>query len=167
MKRLVFLLLTLVMLATMVRPSTVFAQGVTQISGISYWPNDGECTDPEGAGADYAVKMTGDLEGCHYTFVQTAVCTPGGAYVETGIETFVGQFHGESGTFMTTYRFTAKYDNCTNFVEQVGRCQHPIIESSGTGIFEGATGRIDIKDDIAAGNFPYRGHLDLLTSLSP
>jgi hypothetical protein len=51
---------------------------------------------------------------------------------------------------------TEKYEDCINFVEMVGRCQHPIIEASGTGVFEGLTGRLDIMDDVAAGNFPYR-----------
>lgn len=159
MKRLGFLSVTVIMLMVLIFPSTAFALGATQISGISYWPNEGECTDPQGAGADYAVTMTGDLTGCHYTFVEVAVCSPSGAYNETGHEIFVGEYHGEFGTFETTYRFTAKYNNCDDFVEQVGRCQHPIIEGSGTGVFYGVTGRLDLRDDIAAGNFPYIGHL--------
>ena len=65
-----------------------------------------------------------------------------------------------AGTFRTTYQFTAKYEDCANLVgEIVGRCQHPLIASSGEGVFEGVTGRLDFKDDIEAGNFPYRGHL--------
>ncbi|MFN2202902.1 MAG: hypothetical protein ACK2UO_17010, partial [Caldilineaceae bacterium] len=58
------------------------------------------------------------------------------------------------------YRFSAKYEDCTNLVNEiVGRCQHPIIANSGEGAFEDVTGRIDFKDDIEAGDFPYRGHL--------
>jgi hypothetical protein len=140
--------------------SPALAAGATQISGIGYWPEPGQCTDPEGQGADYAVLMTGDLQGCHYTFVETSVCSPGGAYNETGHEIFVGQYNGGSGTFNTTYRFTAKYLDCPNFVAEVaGRCQHPIIVDSGRGVFEGMTGRLDLTDDVVAGNFPYRGHL--------
>ena len=157
MKRLAFLSVTILM--ALIISSTALAQGATQISGIAYWPNTGECTDPEGMGSDYAVKMTGDLSGCHYTFVETAVCSPGGAYNETGHEIFVGQYNGATGTFRTIYRFTAKYVDCENFVEVVGRCQHPIISGSGEGVFAGMTGRLDFKDDIVAGNFPYRGHL--------
>jgi hypothetical protein len=37
--------------------------------------------------------------------------------------------------------------------------QHPIVEGSGTGILEGVTGRLYFKDDVEAGTFPYRGHL--------
>jgi hypothetical protein len=100
--------------------------------------------------------MTGDLEGCLYTFVESAKCSPSGVYLETGTETFVGQ----GGTFRTTYRFEAKYQDCANLAVEIhGRCQHPIIAGSGTGPFEGVTGRLDFKDDIEAGNFPYRGHL--------
>ena len=162
MKRFAFLSVTIVMLVALVIPSTALAQGATQISGIAYWPNEGQCADPEGAGADYAVFLTGDLQGCHYTFVENSTCSPGGAYNETGHEVFVGTYNGQSGTFETTYRFTAKYNNCTDFQELQGRCQHPIIDGSGTGVFEGMTGRLDMRDNTVAGvavDFPYRGHL--------
>jgi hypothetical protein len=103
--------------------------------------------------------MTGDLEGCHYVFVETARCSPGGAYTETGTETFVGLYNGVPGTFRTTYLFTATYEDCANLVGEIaGRCQHPIIAGSGEGVFEGVTGRFDMKDDVEAGDFPYRGH---------
>ena len=134
------------------------AGGATQISGVGFYDDDVPdvtCDDPEGAGADYALVMTGDLEeGCLYAFVETAVSSPSGTYRETGTELFVAS--DGSGTFETTYRFEAKYDLAG---EIFGRCQHPIVEGSGTGIYEGVSGRIDMKDDIEAGNFPYRGHL--------
>jgi hypothetical protein len=134
--------------------------GNTQISGIGYFAVAGECTDPEGAGADYALIMTGAFTGCHYVFVESARCTPGGAYKEEGTETFVGIYNGQAGTFRTNYLFTAVYRDCPNLLGEInGRCQHPIIEGSGTGIFEGVRGRFDMKDDVDAGNFPYRGHL--------
>ncbi len=144
----------------------VFAQvtqartvGATQISGVAFFAG-GECTDPDGLGSDLALRMTGDLAGCHYVFVATAECSPSGTYRETGTEIFVGQYNGQPGTFRTTYRFNAKYEDCANLAgEKVGRCEHPVIASSGEGVFEGVTGRIDFKDDVAAGNFPYTGHL--------
>jgi hypothetical protein len=134
--------------------------GATQISGIGYYAEPGQCEGhPEGLGSDYALSMTGDLEGCVYVFVETATCSPGGAYVETGTETFVGQYDGASGTFRTTYRFTATYRDCANLAGQIaGRCQHPLIAGSGEGVFEGVVGRFDMRDDVEAGNFPYRGH---------
>jgi hypothetical protein len=139
--------------------------GATQISGIGYYAGPSECNDPEGVGSTYDLTMTGDLEGCHYVFVETARCSAGGAYNETGTETFVGLYNGAPGTFETTYRFTAKYTDCANLVgEIVGRCQHPITAGSGEGVFEGVTGRLDFKDDIEKGNFPYRGHFRWATS---
>jgi len=141
-------------------PSPASAEGATQFSGIGSYAEPGECTDPEGQGSDYAVAMTGDLEGCSYAFIETAECSPGGAYLETGTETFVGRYSGEAGTFSTTYLFTAKYEDCPNLVGEIaGRCQHPIIAGSGKGVFEGVSGRFDMQDDVEVGNFPYRGHL--------
>jgi hypothetical protein len=141
------------------------ARGATQISGIGFFAAPAECNDPEGVGSDYDLTMTGDLEGCHYVFIETARCSAGGTYNETGTETFVGLYNGAPGTFRTTYRFTARYTDCANLVgELVGRCQHPITAGSGEGVFEGVTGRLDFKDDIELGNFPYRGHFRWATS---
>ena len=143
-------------------PSPALAGGATQISGLGSFDGTGECSDSEGAGADFALIMAGDLEGCHYVFVETAECSPSGTYREEGRELFVGTFNGETGTFETTYKFEAKYQDCPNLITEIfGRCQHPIVTGSGEGVFEGATGRLDFKDDIDAGNFPYRGHLKL------
>jgi len=143
-------------------PSPALAGGATQISGVGFYADDVTCDDLEGEGADYdyALVMYGDLEGCLYTFVETAVSSPSGTYRETGTEIFVGRYNGEAGTFGTTYQVEAKYQDCPNLVGEIfGRCQHPIIAGSGERVFEGVTGRFDIKDDIEAGNFPYRGHL--------
>lgn len=133
--------------------------GATQFSGVGFFAEPGECNDPEGAGSDYALLMTGDLDGCHYVFVETSQCSAGGAYRETGTETFVGRYNGAPGTFRTTYLFTAKYRDCANLAGQIaGRCQHPLKAGSGEGAFEGVTGRFDMRDDVEAGNFSYRGH---------
>src|SRR5918993_3757277 len=143
-------------------PSPALAEGATQISGVAFFADTGDCEDPEGEGAAYALVMHGDLEGCLYTFVETAESSPSGTYRETGTELFVGSTSEGAGAFETTYRFEAKYEDVANPATEIfGRCQHPIVEGSGTGIFEGVTGRLDLKDDIEAGNFPYRGHLRL------
>ena len=140
-------------------PSPASAGGAIQIAGVGLPAATVDC-DPASQGADFALKMTGDLAGCHYVFVETAECSPSGTYRETGTELFVGDYNGEAGRFRTTYRFTAKYQDCPNLVEEIfGRCQHPIVGGSGEGVFEGVSGRLDFKDDIAAGDFPYRGHL--------
>jgi len=138
---------------------SLLTAGATQISGIGAYAEPGQCNDAAGEGSSYVLTMTGDLEGCHYVFIETASCSPGGTYTERGRETFVGLYHGAPGTFKTTYLFTAKYRDCDHFVGEVaGRCQHPLVAGSGEGVFEGVTGRFDMKDDIEAGNFPYRGH---------
>jgi hypothetical protein len=130
-----------------------------QIGGIGYWANPGDCVHPEGSGANFALKMTGDLQGCLYTFVEFANCTPSGVYREKGTETFVGWYRGNGGLFRTTYQFEAKFQDCPNVVGEIkGRCQHPVISGSGRGVFDGVMGRLDFKDNIQAGNFPYRGH---------
>lgn len=154
--------LPLVALLTVVltMPSPALAGGATQLAGIGFFAGSGDCTDPAGQGADFALTMTGDLAGCHYVFIETTECSPSGTYRETGTEIFVGQYSGGFGTFKTTYKFEAKYQDCANLVGEIfGRCQHPIIADSGEGVFEGVSGRLNFKDNIAAGNFPYRGHL--------
>lgn len=142
-------------------PSSASANGAAQISGIGSFPGEGECTDAPAYGADFANIMEGDLEGCLYVFVETFNGSPSGTYRETGTEIFVGSYQGEVGTFMTTYRFEAKFEDLDTLTGEIfGRCQHPIVVGSGTGVFEGVTGRLDFKDDVEAGNFPYRGHLN-------
>jgi hypothetical protein len=137
--------------------------GATQISGVGFFDAD-DVYDSEGQGASYAVTMTGDLDGCLYVFIDAFECSPSGTYREVGRELFIGMYNGESGQFWTTYKFEAKYEGCADDgsyigAEILGRCQHPIVEGSGEGVFEGVTGRLDMKDDIEAGNYPYRGHL--------
>jgi hypothetical protein len=137
--------------------------GAIQISGVGFFDAADVCNSA-GQGASYALTLTGDLEGCHYFFVEEFDCSPSGTYREQGRELFVGTYNGEAGTFWTTYRFEAKFEGCNEDgtyvgAEILGRCQHPIVAGSGTGVFEGVTGRLDFKDDIEAGNFPYRGHL--------
>lgn len=141
-------------------------QGATQLSGIGYFDVTDECNSA-GQGAVYSILITGDLEGCLYTYIDDFECSPSGTYRETGREYFVGTYNGVSGTFRTEYRFEGKYEGCAEDGSYVGaeikgRCQHPVVSGSGTGVFEGVTGRIDFKDDIEAGNFPYRIHLNNL-----
>jgi hypothetical protein len=146
-------------------PKSVSSQSADQVRGIGYFDATDEC-DSAGEGATYAIWMTGDLEGCFYIFVDSYSCTPSGAYKEIGREYFDGTYHGEAGSFWTTYKFEAKYEGCApdgSYIgaEIFGRCQHPIVEGSGEGAFEGVVGRLDMKDDIDAGNYPYRGHFSL------
>jgi hypothetical protein len=146
--------------------SPAHAGGATQISGDGFFAENGECTDPEGAGSDFALRFEGDLKGCHYVFVETAECSPSGTYRERGTELFVGEYNELEGTFGTTYLFTAKLGVCDPEAPDLtteiwGRCQHPIVAGSGTDEFGGITGRIDVKDDLDEGAvpFPYTGHI--------
>lgn len=134
--------------------------GATQISGMGRYAETGECTG--GEGSTFALKLTGDLNGCLYVFVDDYECSPSGTYREEGREYFVGIYNGQSGTFWTTYKFEAKYEHCDGGplgAEIFGRCQHPITTGSGTGVFNDVSGQLNFKDDIEAGNFPYRGQL--------
>jgi len=136
--------------------------GATQISGRSFLATTDDCDYV--AGAAFALKLIGDLEGCWYVFIDEYECSPSGTYRESGSEYFIGTYKGEAGSFRTGYKFEGKYQGCSADgaalgLEIFGRCQHPIAQGSGTGVFENVSGRFDFKDDIAAGNFPYRGHL--------
>jgi hypothetical protein len=140
------------------------SNGMIQISGTGYYDVD-NC--PENTNYyDLALRLDGDLVGCQYITVEEASCTPSGVYNEVGTEYYIitGGTFGE-GTFMTSYRFTGKFDVCpmpgSYPTEIFGRCQHPLIPGSGAGVFEDATGRLDFKDDVTVGNAPYRGHLRL------
>ena len=135
------------------------SQGAKQISGLGVYAAEGACTHSDGNEADYKLTLTGSLEGCHYVFIETSRCLDNGAYYESGTELFIGQYNGQEGTFRTTYVFTAKYHDCNSFTGEVaGRCQHPFV--NGTGVFAGLKeARIDMRDDVVEGNFPYRGHI--------
>ena len=126
-------------------------------------PPDQRTPCPESSAYDSyrPIVMSGSLDGCWYTHIETALITPGGVYHESGTELFVGQLDGgPTGTFTTTYKFEAKLN--ADGAEVRGRCQHPIVSGSGTGGFAGATGRVDFKDVIGDPiTYVYRGHISL------
>ena len=135
--------------------------GATQISGSADLSGEG-CNAGFGT---YAIGLSGDLVGCNYVTIETSVCSSSGTYRETGTEYYVITDGYWKGTFSTTYVFTGKYEGCDKEngaplgAEIFGRCQHPIVAGSGTGMFEGVTGRLDYKDYPAIDEYPYRGHL--------
>jgi hypothetical protein len=160
-------LIMLVMGLLMVSPVAANA-ATNQLSGTASYDED-QCPAPPPGYGDFTsypgLAMTGSLQGCLYTKVDTenTKLTPSGVYLETGEEVFIGSLNdGPVGTFATTYRFESKWDPDPTGVELHGRCQHPIVEGSGTGGFEGATGRLDFKDIIGVvTTFDYRGHISL------
>ena len=144
----------------------VSAAGTIQISGGGYYDDAAgtECGVPP-AGCRPGLVLSGDLEGCLYTDVLGYKFheAPSGIYIETGRELIVASLNGAPvATFETTYRFESKWDpDAATGVEVKGRCQHPLAAGSGTGIFAGATGRLDFKDEVSTGLFFYRGHITL------
>jgi len=158
--------------------------GVTQISGESVY-DDGTCPnlDPEGqyseySDFDYALSLTkGNLRGCWYTVIEDVKYSPNEdaepfVYQERGREVFIGElWDGDEmvgeGTFETTFKFTAKYADALFNEEIHGRCQHPLVNGTGTGVFENATGQVDFKDDVETGIFYYRGHIKPLNGGGP
>lgn len=171
------------LLALVAMPAAA-AAGATQIGGTGaiHAVSDGvnpaftdECPEPVGY-SDFNVitlELTqGNLQGCWYTLVEEYSFSPSAdatpvVYQERGREVFVGSWYDDdgnligAGTFETTYKFTAKFADASLAVEIHGRCQHPIVAGTGTGVFDGATGRVDFKDDVDTGVLTYRGHISL------
>lgn len=146
-------------LVMVVVPAGAAVAGSDQISGVANWA--AEC---DGLTSEFTLVLEGDLAGCWYTdTIETGKEMPSGVYLETGTETFVGclTVDGEEkcGSFSTTYRFSSKF--AASGEQIFGRCQHPIVAGSGTGDFEGATGRLDFKDNVETGEAAYRGHIAL------
>ena len=141
--------------------SIALSAGNSQFTGVGYFADPSDC-DYESMNALFALSLEGDLNGCLFVFPEYSECSPSGTYRESGTELFVGTYKGETGSFRTNYRFEAKYEGCEDGfflgAEIFGRCQHPIVEGSGEGVFENIKGRLDFKDDIENENFPYKGH---------
>ena len=106
-------------------------------------------------GSDYAISLTGDLEGCLSTFVERFKCrelADYDLYLEKGREVFIGTLHGKQGRFTTDYTFDAAYAKgfCQSFdasLEVGGGCIHKI--QRGRGAFRNAEGVITFIDVIA------------------
>ena len=138
--------------------------GATVVRGDQLLAGAGNCL-----GADaFTYRMAGDLVGCWYTDSgDVRNETPSGVVTVSGTEHFVGCLNtngnqtcdlGEpTGTFNTTYTFTAKYAATGDEIH--GRCHHPII--SGTGGFLGASGELSFTDIPSEGRFPYHGPIRL------
>lgn len=126
--------------------------------GDPYNAADDECAPLDGDFADFidfTMRIEGDLQGCWYTIVDGFSATSSGAWKEHGREVFVAD--GSGDMFWTTYDFHAKFDADGNEIH--GRCQHLVV--AGNGMFDGAWGRLDFKDDVDAGVNYYRGHMKL------
>jgi hypothetical protein len=106
------------------------------------------------AADDFALALSGDLEGCWTIFPESFTCEElnGFAwYTEAGREAFDGTLHGEPGSFVTTYTFEAAFAAgfCSTFdfhAELAGGCDHYVKGKSGS--FTGVVGRITFVDII-------------------
>ena len=107
--------------------------GSTRISGNSVFSDCGA------AGSDFALLMTGDLEGCLSIFVQGYTCREVNGfahYTERGREAFVGTWRGKNGRFATHYTVDAAYGAgfCQSLdfsLELSGSCIHHIDGKTG------------------------------------
>jgi hypothetical protein len=107
--------------------------GSIRISGNSVYSDCGV------TGSDFALVMTGDLEGCLSIFVQGYSCREVNGfahYTERGREAFVGTWRGRNGRFTTNYTVDAAYGAgfCQSLdfsLELSGSCTHHINGRSG------------------------------------
>jgi hypothetical protein len=140
-----------VVIGTLLLAATPASAGSPVVMGLQTLNATGDsCTD---ASAD--LTMAGGLVGCWYidSFVLTGE-TPSGSAMLSGTEHFTGCIDADSsggcgggdptGTFFTTFTFTAKFDPNGNEIH--GRCNHPIVD--GDGGFDGATGVLNFTDDV-------------------
>jgi hypothetical protein len=154
--------------------SPVSAQGNTQIAGTGVFDGGVNCGVPPAGFEDYiwfTLELDGDLVGCLDTLPEWGKVTNGNTYQERGREVIEAclDLDGDGcdpddpyGVFETTYHFTSKWAGVPFESAQInGRCQHPIVGGSGTDDFSGATGRLDFKDDVAEGDFDWKGHIGL------
>lgn len=169
MRRLLVMATAMAMVLALAPTAAAGGKGAVQIGGGGFVigdPADGPGFDCLNQGV-FTLKLdSGSLRGCWYTdeiYEDSIQENPSGTYQERGAETFVGEYWVDGkkigeGSFSTTYHFTGKFDGDGN--EIFGRCQHPIVEGTGTGIFAGVKGRVDFKDvDVVNGILEYRGHI--------
>lgn len=147
-------------------PAGAEGNGVTQIRGTAVPGLD--CTDPGGAGADYALRLPsgdqGDLAGCVYGFQGTPRISQAGTVSVRTMELFIGTLGGDPISFEMAAHITFKDSGPPDFFPYFGRCQHKIVPD------DGVSGRINFKDIYefdADGNFTgnvtfdYFGHISV------
>ena len=80
-------------------------------------------------------------------------------YLENGEEVFVGTLNGEPAPSRQLQVRVQVGPGRHDRHRGPRTCQHPIVTGTGTGAFEGATGRLDFKDEVTTGEYFYRGHI--------
>ena len=107
--------------------------------GLRSW----QCLAPPAGYEDFTdlppLVMTGSLEGCWYTKILTTKDNGAPSGIYQGARrggSSEASMAGPAGTFATTYKFTSKWDPDVSTGSEVhGRCEHPIVDGSGTGGF--------------------------------
>lgn len=164
---------------TLVSGSAALAGGDEKPVFVSGNSTASDCGLPD---SDFALALTGDLEGCWSIFVERYRCKElddYDLYIEKGREVFIGEFEAQQGEFRTTYIFEGAYAKgfCQSFdptLEVGGGCTHKIFGTSG--VFDDAKGLVKFIDVIAGvtgdpvtgafkagtggNNFPYYGRID-------
>ena len=136
------------MMLAVSNPALSAGNGSIAISGNSTFSDCGV------AGSDFALLMTGDLEGCLSIFVRGFTCNElddFDHYTERGREAFVGTLRGKQGRFTTNYTVDAAYAKgfCQSLdfsLELSGTCIHNIHGRSG--VFTDAEGVFTLYDVI-------------------
>lgn len=136
--------------------------GAMQIEGQTDFQ---ECSAPPAGYEDsqdpdtgYSFHLSGDLNGCLYGVITEGRLHESGTYQEVADEIFVSD-ENSADTFEMTEFYTAKFTSDFSLI--FARCKHPIITGSGTGYFDGISGRLDFKDDVETGVADYKGHLKM------
>jgi len=142
-------------LASLLLPGVATAAGIgaTVVTGtqLAY----GTC----GANRD-GYQMTGDLVGCWWiTEFESTTDASKHNVRATGTELFIGSLGSLSGSFTTTFGYTAKMDGpWVSSAEIHGRCHHPVV--AGTGDFAGISGELNFTDvNVNPPSYPYWGNL--------
>ena len=136
------------------------------------WPAAPDTCGPAATGpADYVLTMpggSGSLTGCLYGTRHEARFNAGGQLQVNSSEIFVGCLGDRCGSFELEAFITSRWDGLPGVGNQInGRCQHKIVNGTGTGDFAGVEGRLDFKDILTTDDdgtvtgvtFDYKGHL--------
>jgi len=159
-------------LSFVMAPTPVNAGDSDMVTGTGFVPVGNECDvsnappSPNDTLAVLNMNVTGDLDGCLYSYVLWSTGELRGSYREIGIDIFVGDLYHEgelvgSGTFETFYLFEGEFADDNTQTELWGGCVHPLVPNRGTGVFQDAGGTLRFTDNVSVSppTFPYK--LDL------
>jgi hypothetical protein len=133
------------------------AASTTTIAATGVFDQDpgGVCPHRNDYDSYLPIVMSGDLEGCWYTHIESSwdLGAPSGLYFEAGREVFVGRVHGgATGSFKANYVLESQWDPDVSTGNEVwGACQHQIVPGSGQAGLRGITGYLRFADIVNDG----------------